>query len=228
MQRGELTAAFVLHTRRYGDTSLLVELFGETFGRVVCVARGALTARRAGARPQAFQPLLVAVSGRGEVQTLSRIEPSGGGPALVGKGLYCGLYLNELLLKMTARGDPLPDLYARYAETLHLLGSDTPAEPVLRRFEIALLEELGHGLVLDVDENGLPIDSAARYLYRIEGGPRRVDTEAARGYRGETLRALAMGEFSTPEIQREARVFMREVIDHHLGGKPIRSRELFR
>ena len=228
MEGGALSRAFVLHTRRYGDTSLLAELFSETLGRVVCVAKGALSAKRTGARLQPFQPLLIGLRGRGEVRTLTRLEPDGPGLRLAGRMLYCGLYLNELMLKMTARDDPLPGLFARYEEVLGLLAQDGAVEPVLRRFEVGLLKELGHGLVLDVDAEGEPIDRRTRYTYRIDSGPAAAVSETSPSYAGETFHALLQGSFNTPEIQREARVFMREVLDHYLNGQPIRSRDLFR
>ncbi|MGD1982765.1 MAG: DNA repair protein RecO [Chromatiaceae bacterium] len=228
METGALTRAFVLHTRRYGDTSLLAELFSETLGRVVCVAKGALSAKRTATRLQPFQPLLVGLRGRGEVRTLTRLEPDGPGLRLAGRMLYCGLYLNELMLKMTAREDPLPGLFARYEEVLGLLRQDGTVEPVLRRFEVGLLKELGHGLVLDVDAEGEPIDGQTRYTYRVDSGPAATVSETSPSYAGETFHALLHGRFNTPEIQREARVFMREVLDHYLNGQPIRSRDLFR
>lgn len=228
MVSNALTDAFVLHTRRYGDTSLLIELFGPSLGRAVCVAKGVLSGRRQSARLQPFQPLLVSLRGRGEVQTLNQAEPDGCALALTGRALYCGLYLNELILKTTARGDALPGLFGDYEATLRQLVGNVEVEPKLRCFEIALLRELGHGLVLDADSGGHPVDADARYLYRVGSGPVRVDAAAEQGYSGAVLHALSHGEFESVEILREARVFMREVLDHHLDGRPIRSRDLFR
>jgi DNA repair protein RecO (recombination protein O) len=228
MNNSAMSSACVLHSRRYGDTSLLVELFGPDLGRVACIAKGALSAKRNSVRLQPFQPLLVVLRGRGEVQTLAQAEASGSAPALAGRALFCGLYLNELLLKTTARGDPLPGLYKEYISTLRKLADLADVEPVLRRFEVALLGELGQGLELVVDDQGRPIEADARYVYRIDGGPMKAAVDASNSYPGTVYQALSTGVFETAEIQREARLFMREVLDHHLDGKPIRSRDLFR
>ena len=117
MPTSGLSPAFVLHARRYGDTSQLVELFDREQGRAVCVAKGALTGKRF-PRLQPFQPLLIALSGRGEVQNLSTAEIAGPPVHLTGKQLYCGLYVKELVLKMNARADPFSVVYDDYEKEL--------------------------------------------------------------------------------------------------------------
>ena len=226
MSASGLSRAFVLHARRYGDTSQLVELFDREKGRAVCVAKGALTGKRF-PRLQPFQPLLVALRGRGEVQNLTAAEIAGPSVRLSGKQLYCGLYINELVLKLTARDDPSSGLYDDYVNALIGLEQATPSGSVLRRFEVRLLHHLGHALVLDRDVNGSAIDPKSRYGYAVESGPERSEQSDA-PFSGGLFYALAAGQFDDSQIQREARVFMRLVLDHYLNGKPIRSRDLFR
>jgi DNA repair protein RecO (recombination protein O) len=224
----ELSPAHVLHARRYGDTSLLVELFGPTTGRCAGVARGALAGKGSASRLQPFQPLLIALRGRGEVQTLTTFETAGPARRLVGTRLYCGFYLNELVMKLTARSDPNPPLYQTYVETLDDLHRAETPDPVLRRFEVDLLAHLGHRLALETDCIGQRLDTAACYVYHVDCGPERVQAGTPGGYPGALFQALRDGSFTTPEIQRDARLFMRWILDHHLEGRPIRSRELFR
>lgn len=223
-----LLAAYVLHTRRYGDTSLLVELLTREQGRVACIAKGALRNRTRNTVAQPFQPLLVGLRGRGEIQTLSSIENSSPPLPLIGRRLYCGLYLNELLLKLTARDDPCVELFDDYAESLRHLGSEAQEEPVLRRFEIRLLQRLGHGLTLEQDSDGQPISFTQRYTYTTNNGLSATSVDTPGSIAGATLQALASGELNNAELLREARLFMRSILNHHLDGRPLRSRELFR
>ena len=44
----------------------------------------------------------------------------------------------------------------------------------------------------------------------------------------EFERKLAQGEFDTQQQRVEARQLMRRVLAHHLGGRELKSRELFR
>ena len=221
-----LLTAYVLHTRRYRDSSLIVELLTREQGRVACVAQGALKARRGDARPQPFVPLRISLRGRGEMQTLATAEAAGPPGVLSGRRLFCGIYLNELLTYLTVRNDPCEGIFDDYEKALGQLQSGREEEPVLRRFEVRLLRHLGHGLVLDIDDRGQPLDADTRYTYMFDAGVVARDT--ADGVHGSTLSALDSGEFRDPETLREARRFMRRVINHYLEGRPLRSRELFR
>lgn len=227
MDRHALQAVYVLHARRYGDSSLLVDLLTREQGRVTCVHKGALRPRRAAPPMQPFQRLLVQMHGRGEVLTVGHAEAAAPAVALSGRSLYCGLYINELVLKLTARHDPLPGLFDDYDLALRSLADVPAAEAVLRRFEVALLSHLGLGLQLQHDVNGRPLDPAGRYNYEIDSGPRPAVFDDAAEVSGSTLLALSLGEFDDATL-REARLLMRRILHHHLDGRPLRSRELFR
>jgi DNA repair protein RecO (recombination protein O) len=223
-----LQAAYVLHSRRYGNSSLIVDLMTREEGRVACIAKGALRPRRTEATLQSFHPLLASLRGRGEVLTLTRVESAGAALRLTGRNLYCGLYLNELLLKLTARNDACPPLFDDYALAVQALAAAQSAEPVLRRFEVRLLEHLGLGLSLELDSRGQPVSADSRYNYSVGTGPVCDRSLGGQLVSGSTLIALRSGEFPDTATLREARGLMRRVLDHHLDGRPLRSRELFR
>jgi DNA repair protein RecO (recombination protein O) len=223
-----LQPAFVLHRRRYGDTSLLLELLTRDAGRLAAVGRGAAGPRagRAGLL-QPFVPLLLGARGRGEVLTLAGVEAAGRPFALHGQALYCGLYLNELLLHLTVRGDPQPQLFAAYLQTLGELAAGAAPDTPLRRFELDLLRALGFGLQLVFEADGrTPVRPNERYDYRIDAGP--VPAPLDGSYSGDTLLRLERGDSLSDSARAEARQLMREVLNHYLGGRPLRSRELFR
>lgn len=220
--------AFVLHARRYGDSSLLVELTTRERGRLGCIAKGALQRRRGGTPLQPFQSLQVGLRGRGEVATLTQAEPLAPPLRLTGRRLFCGLYLNELLHRLTAREDPLPALFDDYADTLAALQRDAALEPLLRGFEIMLLAHLGIGLRLDTDIRGDPVRAGSHYTYSVDDGAVPVAVATDGTVAGDTLGALHRGEFTSQRQLDEARRLMRRIIGHHLGGRALKSRELFR
>jgi DNA repair protein RecO (recombination protein O) len=93
---------------------------------------------------------------------------------------------------------------------------------------------LGYAMVLDQDvSSSEPVRADRRYVYHIEQGPVAAEPGAAaprtvRTVSGATLLALHRGAGLGPEGRAEARWLMRLVLDHYLGGRPLRSRELFR
>lgn len=225
--------AFVLHTWPYKETSLLVEAFARDEGRIAMVARGAKRPRSAlHGVLQAFQPVSLSWSGGGELKTLIRAEWRGGMPLPSGSALLCGFYLNELLMKLLPREDPHPRLYDAYRDALADLASGAAQAPVLRRFEVALLAELGYALQLAVEaDTGASIDPSARYHYAFDkGAQRRAPPPGVRWplVRGATLAALASGRYDDAATAAEAKRLMREIIDHHLEARTIMSRKVVR
>ncbi|MFO1282126.1 MAG: DNA repair protein RecO [Burkholderiales bacterium] len=225
--------AFVLHTWPYKETSLIVEAFAREDGRVAMVAKGAKRPRsELHGVLQAFQPVALSWSGAGEMKTLVRAEWRGGLPLPSGSGLLCGFYLNELVMKLVPRDDPHPGLYDAYAAALAELGAGAAQAPVLRRFELALLSELGYALPLAAEAGtGAPIDAATRYHYAFDKGAQRQPPPGGGRWplvRGATLIALAQGRYDDPDTAAEAKRLMREVIDHYLDARTISSRRIVR
>ena len=240
-QRVEQQPAWVLHTYPWRETSLIVEIFAREHGRVGLVAKGA---RRPYSQLRgvllAFQPLRMDWSGGGEVKTLVRAEWQGGQPLLSGRGLLCGYYLNELLVRLTAREDAHPRLFDAYVDAVRALGRGEPASPILRRFELALLQDLGYeaGLAVDAD-SGAAIQPDGRYLYILERGPVRLETLEAEGVEsgalgeqpllsGQTLLDMAADDFSRAETLAQSKQLLRMLINHTLGGQPLQSRRVLK
>src|SRR3970040_2033612 len=91
--------AFVLHSYPFRETSLILDVFSRSHGRLAIVARGARRPRSAlrGVLMN-FQPLLLSWFGKGEVRTLHGAEWQGGQPYLQGTGRMGGVYLKHMLL----------------------------------------------------------------------------------------------------------------------------------
>ncbi|MDR3299501.1 MAG: DNA repair protein RecO [Candidatus Accumulibacter sp.] len=223
---------FVLHAYPFRETSLIVEAFARDFGRVALLARGARRPRSAlRGVLMAFQPLEIAWAGKNEIKTIIKAEWQGGQPLLSGKALFCGYYLNELLLDLLPREDAHARLFSVYADTLRRF-ADGPKESDIRLFERAFLQELGYGLTLKHDARGRPIDPALYYAYEIERGPVRLRRSEHTGGQaseigGKTLIDLDAGDFSDPRSLLEAKQLMRTMIAHYRGGKGLETRKIF-
>jgi DNA repair protein RecO (recombination protein O) len=225
-ERVDLDAAFVLHTRPWRETSLIVDAFARGHGRVGLVARGAR--RQASAlktRLTPFQPLLLSWFGKGELKTLHAAEWQGGALSLRGDGLMVGFYLNELLLRLLPAGDSHPLLFEAYVATLTALNAGDEFEPVLRRFELDLLSELGYAQPLGHAADGAALDVQRRYGF--EPGEGVVEARAGQAdFSGRTLLDLAAGDLSDPVTRAEGKILLRALIAHYLDDKPLATRQL--
>jgi DNA repair protein RecO (recombination protein O) len=228
--RSSLYHTFILHRRDYSNSSLLLECFSAEHGRFPALAKGVRSKKMHGAALlQPFQPLIIQITGRGEVKTITSYEQSGEAIGLHGQSLYCGLYLNELLQYLVGRFDPHQRLFHIYHETLMQLATSSSIDMVLRYFEVELLAELGYGLMLESDaETGMPIEPDVLYSYQLEKGPIRAKAGSDTVIQGKTLQALSNRELQLDEcIRQEAREMMRRILHHYLGGRSLKSRELF-
>jgi len=224
-----LQPAYLLHRRPYRETSLLIEVFSASAGRIALIAKGVRSGRKGqAALLQPFQPLLISWVLRGEVGTLTSVEPREPRVTLNGTALFSGFYLNELLMRLLARHDPHPELFDSYEMTLHHLMDPSRAEWSLRLFERDLLDTLGYGLLLEQSAEGQPIQPHIDYCYHLEHGPVVAGgQERCLRVSGAALQALATGEMPGEHERREAKRLMRAALGLYLGNKPLQSRELF-
>lgn len=219
--------AFVLHARAWRETSLLLEVFSRDYGRVGLVARSVRGARARLPRSllEPLHALRVDWGGRGELQTLAAVEPDGPAAALRGDALLSALYVNELLVRLTARNDPHPGLFERYAALLDELARTPMLAWSLRCFERDLLAAIGYAPQLEVEsDTGAPIEPAQEYEYLPEQGPVAVETRTLGvRVRGSALLALASGVPPEAADLAALRRLMRALIGVHLGDRGLQA-----
>lgn len=224
--RIEQQPAYVLHARAYRETSLLLECLTRDHGRIGVVARGVRGTRSRLHRAQLepFQGLSVDLLMRGELATLTALEVSGAVSPITGDAAMAGLYLNELVVRLTGRNDPSPPLFAAYARTLGRLSGGEPLAWTLRRFERDLLDAIGYALPLQFDaQTGEPLDPDASYRYHVGEGALRCPAGSSKALLGSDLLALAGDHPPDNRGLLALRDMMRAVIRFHLGGGELRS-----
>jgi DNA repair protein RecO (recombination protein O) len=149
MQKVEHAPAYLLHQRPWGDSGRIFELFSREHGRLSVFAHGVrgAHAKLAGVL-QPFVPLLVSWAGRGEAPRLTgaELDPHSPREAMPHRRLMPAWYLSELVMSLTVRHDPQPELFDRYAEALAGLRAAAAHERSLRLFEKRLLDLLGYGI----------------------------------------------------------------------------------
>ncbi|PPJ42381.1 MULTISPECIES: DNA repair protein RecO [unclassified Pseudoxanthomonas] len=225
--------AFVLHARPWRETSLLVEVLGNEHGRIGLVARGVQGPKKHVLRAalQPLQCIRLDVDLRGELGRLVAAEALDAAPQPAGDAMLAAFYLNELVLRLAPRHDPLPALFEAYADAREGLRLREGLAWTLRRFERDLLEALGVGFPLDEDAEGDAIDPAARYRLDPEQGPRRLlsdrgHEERSRAATGLALLALASDTRPSADDLASLRLPLRAVLSHHLGPRGLKSWEM--
>ena len=228
--RVSLQPAFILHGRDFRDSSRLLDVFSLEYGRVTLVAKGARAPRsKLQGILEPFSPLIISWSGKGDVQTLTGAETVKNSIKLSGKQILSAYYINELLQRLMIQYDPHPELFRMYQQTLENF-QDGNEEIILRGFEKKLLSEIGYALNLEFEvEKGKSVSKDKKYYYDVENGPVSVDESDdtdAFIVSGQTLIDMSNEKFTQAENKREAKQLMRIILSHHLGGKPLKTRNL--
>ncbi|MDA7967590.1 MAG: DNA repair protein RecO [Gammaproteobacteria bacterium] len=238
----EQQPAYVLHTRPFSESSLLVDMFSREHGWLMLLAKGA---RRAKSRTRGlllpFRPLLASWAGKGKLPVLTGLEADGPPAGEVGGGLLAsGFYLNELLMRLLHRHDAHELVFEHYDRALRQLANAEPPRAVLRVFEKKILLHTGFGAALERDaDSGERIAPELHYHYVFEKGPVRARDQIAEPsaqnggapgipISGRALCALREEIFSAEDELRDAQRLTRALLDRQLRGRELRSRRVAR
>ncbi|UDG83178.1 DNA repair protein RecO [Candidatus Vallotia lariciata] len=225
---------FVLHTHPYRETSLIIDAFTRSHGRLALLAKGAK-------RPysalrgvlQTFQPLGLSWAGKSEMRTLTKAEWIGGMRPLAGDALLYGFYVNELLVRFCAQEDPYTVLFDHYLLTLTRLADQEPAVQVLRSFELLLLRETGFASSLDRTVTRQSVVTGRSYVFDPERGLYDVDmlesqkdTFRSPVIAGQTLLDMERDDYSRAQTIAQSKVLMRFLLNTYLGNTPLATRHV--
>ena len=232
--------AYVLHRYDWSESSLILEVFTRTYGRVALVARGAKKPSSS-FRPilLPLQPLHVAFGGDAEIRTLKSAEWQGGHVMPTGDALLSGYYLNELLMRLLGRDDPHPALFDAYAATVQLLANqhiDT-LQVALRAFELRLLRDIGLLPVLDTQTATLTVlESDSLYVLLPEAGLREAhdeDRHALSGAQWLALQQALDGDSPFADTMHacvnhltELKQQLRVLLHYHCDVKVLKTRQM--
>jgi len=227
-----LEPAFVLHTRPYQETSILVDFFTRSYGRLNAIAKGAKRPKsplRSVLTPAS--KLSVSLSGKSELKTLSSVEIIDHFQLNNGVSFNSVIYVNELIIKATEKEDPHAVIFDDYEILLKKLSHQSDQvdmEQNLRNFELNLLQEMGYGIDLSRDaETNKKIEKDCIYrFYPDKGFTIDKDKVASqKSLTGLDIINFREGNFDKKETRDASKTIMRMALDFHLGSKTLNIRK---
>ena len=225
MTRVENSPAFLIHRRMYQGSSLLLDFFTKSHGRVRLIARGARSSKTS---LQMFQCLSISFKGKSDLKSLSQWEISDEPRRLLGDDLILAIYVNELLIRLLPEGDEYSELFKAYWHFIKNINhqSNPEKEYSLRIFENRLLQELGYGIDFKDDIEGNPIKNNSLYDF-IEDQGFIGQTEGK--ILGEILLNIESFNHAIPSSEglNTLKKLNRKRLKSLLGDKPLKSKELF-
>ena len=226
--RIELEPSYILHTRPYRETSMLVSALTEQYGIVHMISKGA---RKKGSNNlQPFTKMYLSWSGKGDLVSLNKIEHECSSYTSNFRAQVQCFYMHELIIKLIPTMSPAPELFHLYESSLKSMIKRPRDEKILRQFEIQLLTIMGHPLQMEFDyisDEHIKDDSI--YRYDPDMGPTLVTSSSDRWniVTGILLNQLSMNIFSDENLP-QAKKFLRGIMQHYLHGKPLMARRLLK
>lgn len=224
--RVELEPSYVLHTRPYRETSMILYALTQQHGVVHMVCRGAR--KKSSNTLQPFTKMYLSWSGRGDLFSLTRIEHDHSRYTNDFRSLVQCFYLHELILTLIPKLSPAPELFDLYQDTLVSIIDNPGNEWILRNFEMHLLAIMGHPLQLDHDYvNDREIDVELLYRYDPDLGPTQISSQQVHWniVDGRLIRNLNENIFNA-ETLPQAKTFFRGLVKYYLQGRPLMTRSL--
>jgi DNA repair protein RecO (recombination protein O) len=218
--------AFVIHSRPYKETSLIVTFLSERNGKINAVAKGAKRKNsRLSGNLEPFQCLNIDFRGRSDLKTLYLAEPCEVFEDFVGsENLYSAFYINELINFLITQSEESVDLFNIYKECISKLKRDLSIEEILRNFELDLLGVLGYEINFynEYDTNK-EIESDKYYRYSPQSGFSKSED----GFDGKVLNEISQRIFSNESLAASKEI-NRMTIEYYFEELNIKSRVFFK
>ena len=227
MKHNEWDDCFLLHQRAHGETSLIVDMFTRTNGKISLIAKGAKKPKsKFFGYLSPFTKLKITYTGRSELKTLTNIDRDfSKSTNSFSKTSYSLLYINELLIKLLPKDASQEDLFNLYEDFLTKIHSGDDIEFTLRHFELDLLDMLGYGLDFesDIDKNE-QIDPEKNYSFIPQRGFRESNTSNFSGKDIINIRLRDLSKVSKKHLKH----ITQEAIHFCLDGRDLSSRDIFK
>ena len=123
--RSNLQEAFVIHSKPYKETRLLVTFFSSEAGKLSAIAKGAKRAKsKFSGNLEPFQLLQINFSGRSNLKTLISADPLNVYQDFAtNKNLYSAFYINELINSMVKSNEDSSERFNIYKDCLNEIKS---------------------------------------------------------------------------------------------------------
>ena len=119
-----MQAGFLIHHQNFKESSVIVDVFTQSAGRVSLVAKGTRQQKShylGLLRP--FLPINISYFGSQSLKTLQHVESGNKEYSFPDLNIYCAYYINELIRYLLPEGEPYPDIFMAYLNCLEILFS---------------------------------------------------------------------------------------------------------
>ena len=224
--RNNLISSFIIHSRPYGETSMIFDILTKEKGLVSVLAKG-IKQKKDLSILQPSRELLLNFT-NANLPILTKYEIFGTDNLINAKFLLEILYFNELIYKFTPRNEPcssLYDLYKSYVE--YIKNTEDSSDIIIVGFEVLFLREIGYEITLDHSLEG-SINPEKYYSYNYQVGFKEIENNKSLdiSITGVDLLNLIRHKFSLISELNKVRRINKGIINRLVGEKKIKSYDI--
>ena len=213
---------FIIHQRKFKNSSQIIEFFSKEFGKFQFIAKGIDKNKQLFSQIQLFSLSKIEFYGNSNLKSLATINIL---ENLSFKDLLLktsALYLNELIHLSVLENENVELLFNAYQQAIKSLG-DQKLAIVLRKFEWQLLKN--NGFEITIDENSKPEEWLAindNYDLSVQSCSKNAQCQVA------DLQKFIEGNILNKESLKRLNRFIEKAVSISLSHRKIYSKELIK
>ena len=212
--------AFIIHSRSFGETSIIFDFLTEENGLISAVLKGAKK-RKDVSQLQPSRELIISTS-KANLPSLIKYELSE--PYTIKKKyILLIVYFNELIYRLVPKHQPQKTLFNFYRDYISYMSStDDHQDSVIIGFEILLLKNIGYAVTSEIP---IPLidDNYIFYYDKLQGFKQTNDHYQGCKISGKDLKLILNFDINSIQEKGIVRMITKDIIANIANPKTIKS-----
>lgn len=234
MANVNLEPAYILHSKPYSDTSLIITFLTKNYGKINLIAKGCRRNKHKYKHLlQQFISILINFTQRGGLGTLISADLENSYSILDSNRIIYGMYVNELTYKVLSFSDSSPEIYYNYHLCISSLYKNNSINQILRKYEKGFLDAIGYGYDYKMEYNSnKEISEQMMYGFISCKGflmINNIEINDIIKFKlcGKHILSINDNDFSHMDTCKVAKRIFQETINSILDSKTINTRNFF-
>lgn len=220
-----LDNAFIIHSRPYGETSVILDLLTEQNGMISVILKGAKR-RKDVSQLQPSREFLINIS-KARLPLLIKYELNKS-YAIKKDYILLIIYFNELIYRLIPKNQPQKTLYNFYRNYMSYMSTtDDHQDSVIIGFELLILKNIGYAVNSEISIDLINKDD---YFYydKLRGFKKISDYYQGYKISGRDLSLLIKFDINSIQDKRTLRMIMKNIIVDIVNPKKIKSFDIIK
>ena len=217
--------AFIIHSRSYGETSVILDLLTEQNGMISVILKGAKR-RKDVSQLQPSREFLINIS-KANLPLLIKYELNKS-YAIKKDYILLIIYFNELIYRLVPKNQPQKTLYNFYRNYMSYMSTtDDHQDSVIIGFELLILKNIGYAVNSEIPTDLVNKDD---YFYydKLQGFKKISDYYQGYKISARDLNLLNKFDINSIQDKRTLRMIMKNIIVDIVHPKTIKSFDIIK